>query len=228
MRYQDVEWRSFATSPSIGGATADSKLASDAPDVLPLLASEVLDDALRRLPPHAIRRTLRHGVVPVSWRPDHLLYATCSPKGADYANRHGLSVVARIDSFDFHNCVRRVWGRKILARATYGLSATRPQFSARKRVTLPQMTAFLIFASCLALSFAYLPGSTIWIAASALLGLFFLSIVALRLFCLFPLPPAKYENAISLRDAELPTYSILVPVFRETAVLPQLLRGWRA
>jgi cellulose synthase/poly-beta-1,6-N-acetylglucosamine synthase-like glycosyltransferase len=64
-----------------------------------------------------------------------------------------------------------------------------------------------------------------WLAASALLGLFFLSIVALRLFCLFPVSSAKYGATIDLGDAELPSYSILVPVFRETAVLPQLLRG---
>jgi cellulose synthase/poly-beta-1,6-N-acetylglucosamine synthase-like glycosyltransferase len=225
VRYQQVEWRSVATSPSIGGATTDSKLPLDAPDVLPLLAREVLEDALRRLLPQTIRRTLRHCVVPIAWRPDHLLYATCGPKGADYAARHGLFVVARINSPDFHHCVRRVWGRKILGHATYGLSATRPQFSARKRVTLAQMAAFLIFASCLALSFAYLPGSAMWFAASALLGMFFLSIVALRLFCLLPVPPTRYENTIIPGDAGLPTYSILVPVFRETAVLPQLLRG---
>ena len=192
---------------------------------MPLLECEVLEDTLRRLPPQAIRRTLRHGVLPVDWQPNRLLYATCGPKGADYARHRGLSVVAQINSADFHHSVRKVWGKKILGHATYGLSATRPKFSARKRVTAAQMAAFLVFASCLALSFEYLPGGTIWFAASALLGLFFLSIVALRLFCLFPVPPARYENAIGLSDAELPTYSILVPVFRETAVLPQLLGG---
>jgi cellulose synthase/poly-beta-1,6-N-acetylglucosamine synthase-like glycosyltransferase len=192
---------------------------------LPLLPREALDDALRRLPPRAIRRTLRHGVVPIAWQPDHLLYATYGSKGADYTARHSLPVVARIKPSDFHYYVRQVWGRKILRHATYGLSAARPQFSARKRVTPAQMAAFLILASCLALSFAYLPASVIWVAASTLLGMFFLSVVALRLFCLFPVAPTKYENAISPSDAELPTYSILVPVFRETAVLPQLLRG---
>ena len=225
MRYQQAEWHSIAASPSIGGAATDSKLPSDAFDVLPLLEREVLEEALRRLPPRAIGRTLRQGVVPVAWRPDHLLYAICGPKGADYAARRGLPVVAQIDSPDFHHCIRRVWGRKILGHATYGLRATRPQFSARKRLTLAQGTTFLVLAFCLALSSAYLPASAIWLAASALLGLFFLSIVALRLFCLFPVSPAKYETAINLGNAELPTYSILIPVFRETAILPQLLRG---
>ncbi len=48
---------------------------------------------------------------------------------------------------DFHHGVRRVWGRKILAKATHGLATTRPQFSARKRVTLAQGAAFLILAA---------------------------------------------------------------------------------
>ena len=225
MRGQQVEWRSVATSPSSGGATSDSKLASDAPDVLPLLSRGDLEDTLRRLPLQSIRRVLRHGVVPIAWQPDHVHYATCGPKGANYARRHGLSVVARIASADFHHGVRRVWGRKILGKATYGLSATRPQFSARKRVTPAQGAAFIILALCLALSSTYLTASALWVAASAALGLFFLSVIALRLCCLFSLPAAKADRLENPDDADLPTYSVLVPVFRETSVLSQLLRG---
>ena len=225
MRGQQVEWRSVATSPASGGATSDSKLASVAPDVLPLLSRDNLENILRRLPPQAIRRVLRHGVVPVAWQPDQVHYAICGPKGAGYARLHGLLVVARITSSDFHHGVRRVWGRKILAKATNGLSRARPQFSARKRVTLAQGVAFLILALCLALSSTYLPASAIWVAASAALGLFFLSVIALRLCCLFSIPASKSERLECPADADLPTYSVLVPVFRETSVLSQLLRG---
>ncbi len=225
VRGQQVEWRSVATSPASGGATSDSKLASDAPDVLPLLSRDILEDILRRLPPQAIRRVLRHGVVPVAWQPGHVHYAICGPKGADYAKRHGLQVVARMASSDFHHGVRRVWGRKILAKATHGLATTRPQFSARKRITQAQGAAFIILALCLALSSTYLTASALWVAASAALGLFFLSVIALRLCCLLSVPAAKAHNLGYPGDADLPTYSILVPVFRETSVLSQLLRG---
>ncbi|MDP1700432.1 MAG: hypothetical protein Q8L53_05650 [Aestuariivirga sp.] len=192
---------------------------------MPLLLRGDLEDILRRLPPQAIRRVLRHGVVPVAWQPDHVHYAICGPKGVAYARRHGLPVVARIASVDFHRGVHRVWGRKILAKATHGLSATRPQFSARRRVTPPQGAAFFILALCLALSAAYVPASDMWVAASAALGLFFLSVIALRLFCLFSLPASKSRNLENPGDADLPAYSVLVPVFRETSVLSQLLRG---
>ncbi len=48
---------------------------------------------------------------------------------------------------------------------------------------------------------------------------------ALRMCCLFSLPAAKTESPESPDNADLPTYSILVPVFRETSVLSQLLHG---
>ncbi len=225
MRNRQAEWRSVATSPSIGGATTDSKLASGAPDVLPLLPRDTLENTLRRLPPQAMRRILRHGVVPVAWRPDDLLYAACGTKGRDFAGRHGLPVVAHIASPDFHHCVRRVWGGKILRRATRGLLTTRPQFSARQRLTQRQLAVFLALMVCLALAFAHLPAKAIWAAASAVAGVFFLSVIALRLISLFPVAPAKVKSLEPLNDAQLPTYSVLVPVFRETAVLVQLLRG---
>lgn len=152
-------------------------------------------------------------------------YAICGPKGAVYTRQYGLPVVARIASADFHHGVRRVWGRKILAKATHGLATTRPQFSARKRVTPAQSATFLILALCLALSSTYLTAGTLWVAASAALGLFFLSVIALRLCCLFSLPAAKAQSLGEPSDADLPTYSVLVPVFRETSVLSQLLRG---
>ncbi|HUQ36611.1 MAG TPA: glycosyltransferase [Aestuariivirga sp.] len=137
----------------------------------------------------------------------------------------GLPVVARITPSDFHHGVRRVWGRKILARATHGLAVTRPQFSARKRITPAQGATFIILALCLGLSAAYVSAGALWIAASAALGLFFLSVIALRLCCLFSLPASKVESRESPTDADLPTYTVLVPVFRETSVLNQLLRG---
>ncbi|MGB9143778.1 MAG: glycosyltransferase, partial [Aestuariivirga sp.] len=210
---------------SIGVTTTDSKLASDTPDVLPLLSSGSLEKTLRRLPAGAIQRTLRHGVVPVAWWPDHVLYATCGQKGTDYATDHGLPVMARIEQHDFHRCVRRVWGQRILRKATHGLLAARPQFSAKTRVTGLQMFAFLVFMMCLSLCSMLLTASAIWTAASALVGMFFLSVVTLRLFCMFPVPPAKAGTTRYLSDMELPLYSVLVPVFRETAVLAQLLRA---
>ena len=170
-------------------------------------------------------RALRARVVPVAWRPGHVQYATCGSRGTDYARRHGLFVVAHITLSDFHWAVRHVWGGKMLRRATHGLFAAYPRFSARLRVTLNQMVASSLLAICPGVGLAFLPPGTVWTVASAVMGLFFLSVVALRLFCLFSFRRTGYGNAEFLADADLSVYSVLVPLFQETSVLKQLIRA---
>ena len=152
-------------------------------------------------------------------------YAISGPIGAAYARRHGLSVVAQVEPSGFQNSLRHVWGRRILRQATDGLSKAYPQFSARRRVTVSQMVAFLLLAVCFGMGLAFFPAGAVWTALSAVIGIFFLSVVALRFFCLLPQPQRKNGNARHLADHELPVYSVLVPVFRETSVLEQLLRA---
>lgn len=169
--------------------------------------------------------TLRQRVVPVVWLPGLVLYAGCGIRGAEYAVRNGLKLVAQVEPSDFHWAVRRIWGRKLLRQATHGLLNTYPDFSARCRITPAQILAFLLLVGCFAASLALLPLTAVWAFANAVVGLFFLSIVALRLFSVLPLGPVRKPHVLSLSDAELPIYSVLVPVFRETAVLKQLLRA---
>ena len=152
-------------------------------------------------------------------------YATCGPGGINYARRHGLNLVARANPSEFGWAVRRVWGGKILNQATLGLFAAYPQFSARRRVTVHQMIVFLLLAICPGLGLAFLPAGAAWTAASVVIGLFFLSVVALRLFCLFPLRPSRNRSVNNFSDAELPIYSVLVPIFNEALILNQLLRA---
>ena len=161
----------------------------------------------------------------MDWRPNCVHYATCGAGGINYARRHGLNLVARANPSEFGRAVRRVWGGKILNQATLGLFAAYPQFSARRRVTVHQMIVFLLLAICPGLGLAFLPASAAWAAASVVIGLFFLSVVALRLFCLFPLRPPRNRSVKNLSDAELPIYSVLVPIFNEALILKQLLRA---
>jgi cellulose synthase/poly-beta-1,6-N-acetylglucosamine synthase-like glycosyltransferase len=60
--------------------------------------------------------------------------------------------------------------------------------------------------------------------AAAIAGtLFFAMVVAIRSICLIPLPrPPGYAPPI-LRDEELPAYTVLVPLFKETEILGQLM-----
>ena len=56
----------------------------------------------------------------------------------------------------------------------------------------------------------------------------FLLVVYLRLLCLLPLPKHHTPLVRPLLNQELPIYTVLVPIFRETEVLPQLLSALHA
>jgi glycosyltransferase XagB len=54
-------------------------------------------------------------------------------------------------------------------------------------------------------------------------GLFFLMVVALRGLCMMPLPTGPGVVAPLLADDDLPVYTVLVPLFRETSVVAKLM-----
>lgn len=112
----------------------------------------------------------------------------------------------------------------ILDEATFGLARRHPEKSARRPVTTRQAVVALATAIAAALGAACLPASASWSVLNFWAGMFFLSVIALRLLCLMRLPRRRPAPP-ALRDFDLPIYSVLVPLFRETAVLDQLLEA---
>jgi cellulose synthase/poly-beta-1,6-N-acetylglucosamine synthase-like glycosyltransferase len=172
-----------------------------------------------------MKRVVRHRLVPVVWTPDMIFYASCGPQAEAFANHQNLKVVAHLKNADFLWAVRKVWGRKILRNATFGLFNASPEFSARHRILPAQALVMFMGLIAIATSMLQLPVSVTWAAANAIVGLFFLSVVALRLFCIMPGNKIKSPPPLPLGNEQLPLYSVLVPVFRETAVLKQLLQA---
>lgn len=69
-----------------------------------------------------------------------------------------------------------------------------------------------------------LPAELTLATLSAIGGLFFLSVAALRMLCFLPFAPGSAGlERLQLPATSLPVYSVLVPLFRETRVLPQLI-----
>ena len=134
-----------------------------------------------------------------------------------------LKVIAFADASDLIAAARAVRGPKLLQEATWGLARRSPEFSASRRLSGAQawiaVTLLMLFVAAAVL----LPVTVMWIAASALSGVFFLSVIALRFLCLFPALKLKRPRPAPLADQDLPVYSVLVPLFRETSVLKQLL-----
>jgi cellulose synthase/poly-beta-1,6-N-acetylglucosamine synthase-like glycosyltransferase len=119
--------------------------------------------------------------------------------------------------------VRAVHGRHLAEEASHGLARRMPDYSARRRLTAAQGALLLLLAAALASLAAVLPAKAFWLLVSGISAVFFLSVVALRMLCFLPplacqpeLPPPPPAAT------ELPAYSVLVPLFRETAVLDQL------
>jgi glycosyltransferase XagB len=192
-------------------------------DDLACLSRPLLVEAMRRARPAEVGEILRTRLVPVAWMPHLVLYAACGSAAESYATRRNLKLIANVAPEDFQWAVRKVWGPKLAHHATQKLAETMPSRSAKRRLTPAQALALPSILACLAASMMLMPFNIWCLALNAIVSLFFLSVVALRLFCLWPAPRSANRPLKPQREAILPVYTVLVPVFRETAVLAQLL-----
>lgn len=207
------------------GEASDPGLSIAAPGaaVLPRLDRQTLCDALRRLPPEELDVALRLKQVPLVNLPGLKLLAACGEPALDDAIARNLKVVAYAEAQDLIAAARAVHGSYLLAEATHGLARRRPEASASRRLTPRQTGWALVLLAIAVAASAVLPFSVSWAIVSTLSGLFFLSVVALRVLCLMAPLPSTIIRPDPIPDEALPFYSVLVPLFRETSVLRQLL-----
>ncbi|MFT4080404.1 glycosyltransferase [Rhodomicrobium sp.] len=124
------------------------------------------------------------------------------------------------------NAMTHSHGRVLVESAVRGLIETRPDWSAKAGLAAWQLY-FATVAAGLALgAVAFAPVETVTLA-SAMLSIFFLLTIALRAAAVIniALPRPKVTEARLLSDAELPRYTVLVPLYKETAVLPHLAQA---
>lgn len=207
------------------GPATPLSIAADGTEVLPRIDRAALCGMLRRLPPEELAEALRSKLVPVVSLPGLTLHAACGPAALAEGERLGLKLVGMADAHDLLAAARGVHGRALLADATFRLARRMPDYSARRRLTDGQAAVLMALAVLAAAMAVLLPFELVWLLASLTGGLFFLSVVALRLLCLLPPLQKKAASPPPLADQDLPCYSLLVPLFRETSVLQQLVRG---
>jgi len=130
--------------------------------------------------------------------------------------------------WDIQQILLRAFRREILTTATYSLYYRRPEESAHTVFTPGQ---FLVMATLLLgtlLALYTMPQATL-IAINAAVNFFFLVGIAFKFAV--SMVGARYERELtveekevrSLKDEELPRYTILVPVYREAEVIQTLL-----
>jgi len=191
---------------------------------LPRMSLEEARRQLRMLSRKDAAMVRRYRFLPLShhglWRP-----CVVSDAASERAARcFGGVPVARISPRTLSLAMQDVFGAQVIDAATWSLARKRPHLSAAWRfrgAQLPVLIALLVavvaglwLAPTLVLvALALVPGSLYLLQASLYLA------AALR-----PLPLATRPQRL-LTDAELPTCTVLVPLYRERRVLPQLFRA---
>ncbi len=119
------------------------------------------------------------------------------------------------------------YGRVLCARATVKLARWAPEFSARMRMSRAQ-TLVLISGCALFASTAFFWPNATFTAANIVFSIWFSALIILRAAALVYAPfyeQAGHKNAACTMTADLPVYTILVPLYREAAVLEQLSKA---
>ena len=130
---------------------------------------------------------------------------------------------------DLRTTIQRAFAGRLMDNAIHGLARRFPGESAGQGLMPAQRHALTLIFSCLCVSAALAPIPTLHMLA-AIATLFFALIVALRLIACINLITALprewgQRKPARIADAQLPVYTILVPLFRERAVLAQLTRA---
>jgi cellulose synthase/poly-beta-1,6-N-acetylglucosamine synthase-like glycosyltransferase len=207
----------------LASAHEATKLDDSSFDVLPYVSADWLEDAFSRHKHKDLKLVLGHKIVPLSWLSPVVLHAVVSEEAWREARRMGLEVVARIAPADYRAVAERHHGRLLLTMAVFGLAKYQPDMSASIRFS--DFQVFIVAGLVAgAIVLGILGGAGALSFAAAIAGtLFFALVVAIRSICLLPLPRKPSYAPPILKDEALPAYTVLVPLFKETEILGQLM-----
>jgi len=179
----------------------------------------------------------RHLIVPWMRRNGRLVIATADP-GPDailFARRRwgGAFDLVVTSKFDIIWSLQSRFREQQSHDAVYQLAEIDPDMSAQRVVTVAQLIAIYACLSLVAVGLAFAPVATL-IGINLVMTLFYLGNFAFKALLVWAggVGQARSTQALEaearlLHDRELPTYTILVPMFREPEVLPILANALR-
>jgi cellulose synthase/poly-beta-1,6-N-acetylglucosamine synthase-like glycosyltransferase len=213
------------TARSGGGA---KKVASPKPFILPTIpTSTQLLEAIQRMTPGEAQQAFRHRVLPISWVPGKTGYVAAGERAKTYAKEQGLEVTAITNERMILRELQRGQENELRQNALRGLKTRFPAHSAAQPFTA-QQALWLVFA------LVFVALALMWdrelslVAGFAAMLVLFAVLGGFHIWCILPvkLPHAPVSKIIP--DADLPVYSVLVPLRRESKILEQTLAGLRA
>lgn len=196
------------------------------------LLTDPCDAALRKL--EAMDFYLREQCLPWRRHGDETIYVATDPAAAReaIARHEGRPQSVFVTSpRDIDRTLRNEFGDALSERAIFSLARQMPESSAATPVTRRQGTVLAGLALLILAAFIIAPAAA-FVTLSIVFGLCFLAIAALRYASIFVgllAQPTAEECAYDLHgaptDAELPVYTVMVPLFDEARVLPIIARA---
>jgi len=221
-----VEYQAFAYDEPTSFPGQAKDIAAPPTVVLPEVPHSILQRVLCHMTPVERAYALQNRLVPIAWLPHMTLYADAAPSPewrAKGTSPLAEQIVARIEPKLFHSEVQRFLRSKLTDEATDNLRQHAPAFSAHARLSQRQMFVALLFLLVFAAAAWLLPINALTIALGFGFLFLFWPMIGLRVLALGEASVVPRDHVEEMDDSKLPVYSVLVPAFRETRVLPQLV-----
>ena len=183
--------------------------------------------ACRQLTNEQAINALRLRLLPVVILPDEIHYVAAGPYGIKSGLQQQARLIAQADPDEMLHALQIVFGKQILHNARFHLRDDTPTYSAAKRLTPHQAAGMLIAVAIIIIGLFLNPQLVVNIGV-VLFSLTFLGVIGLRLAAILPVKSDQSPHRPGLSENELPTYSVLVPLFRETGVVHQLISSLNA
>ena len=153
-------------------------------------------------------------------RNDHEPIAGAAPEDTGLLAIYRNTVLAAAARAELLTAIRRRHGAALLDQAIHGLARRFPELSAQRVLSRPQVAVGILLGLLLLAALVLSPSRT-WLVLVWTLSLAFGLNGAFRAL-LALVAPRALTNAPPC-DEPLPTYTLLVPLYREADVLPQLV-----
>jgi cellulose synthase/poly-beta-1,6-N-acetylglucosamine synthase-like glycosyltransferase len=179
---------------------------------------------------------IKYHFFPISVKKDQITILTDYPYKKDTVeflkNRFRVKKIDQliITDLDFIKLVQDYFGKSLVDHSIYGLFYRNPEESSYAVFNKNQIIAFAILAIILLVWF-YVDAVSLLVSVFATCQIIFFTTVAFKSILSFIgayseiIEPISVEETNALKDDELPVYSILVPAYKEPAVLPTLINA---
>jgi len=183
--------------------------------------------ALRRLSPEDLTEVFKFRYLPIAWQPGREFWVAADGLGEGRARALGRPVIGRVPPGEITAALEAVFGRALVEEPSWDLAQSMPRFSAFHRLTPAQAGVLGLVGLALAAACYLAPGMAC-LTLAFIAAVFFLAVIGLRLFAIFPPSGRADWPPESLTRAELPVYTVLVPLYRETNGLRRLIASLEA